>query len=372
MISKTFFDSIQKHYKSKLPFVVYRNPKEIELKAFLQKNDTIYKVSDFTESGFVFSPFDDEKPTVMIPVEHSDSIHTEFEINSDPKSIQTNFLENKIARQNHISLIQKGINAINNHQFIKVVLSRQEEIKLNEDNPIHVLKRLLNAYISAFVYCWYHPKIGLWIGATPETLIKVNGNRFSTMALAGTKVYNGALDIEWQEKEKEEQQIVANFIIDSLKASVDDLDISKTITVKAGNLLHLNSEIYGTFNFKTSNLKGLLDILHPTPAVCGFPKAITKRFILENESYDREYYTGFLGELNVKEKYKRNSNKRNVENNAYVSIKTISNLFVNLRCMQLKNNTAILYVGGGITKDSNSRSEWQETVSKSLVMKNML
>ena len=68
----------------------------------------------------------------------------------------------------------------------------------------------------------------------------------------------------------------------------------------------------------------------------------------------------------------RNTNSRNVENNAYASIKTVSNLFVNLRCMQISNQEAIIYVGGGITKDSNVEAEWEETVQKALVMKKVL
>ena len=68
----------------------------------------------------------------------------------------------------------------------------------------------------------------------------------------------------------------------------------------------------------------------------------------------------------------RNTNSRNVENNAYESIKTVSNLFVNLRCMQISNQEAIIYVGGGITKDSNVEAEWEETVQKALVMKKVL
>ena len=68
----------------------------------------------------------------------------------------------------------------------------------------------------------------------------------------------------------------------------------------------------------------------------------------------------------------RNTNRKNVENNAYQSIKTVTNLFVNLRCLQIKNNQALIYVGGGITKDSNPEKEWEETVAKSLTTKSLL
>lgn len=372
MTSEDFFTTIQKHYNSKLPFVVYRKPNEIKVKTLLQNKDSIYKTEDFSECGFVFSPFNDEDASILIPLEFSNFINTEYKVNSINDSSKLDFLEDSISKQNHIRLIHKGVEAIKDNQFTKVVLSRNEEIKISEYNPLYIFEQLLNSYASALVYCWYHPKIGLWLGATPETLLKIEGNRFSTMSLAGTKVYHGSLDVAWQEKEKEEQKIVTNYIVDGLNKSIEDLYVSGTTTIKAGNLLHLHSKISGKFNFKTSNLKLLINILHPTPAVCGFPKAKAKQFILKNETYNREFYTGFLGELNIKETHIRNTSKSNVENNAYASINTVTNLFVNLRCMQLKNNTAILYVGGGITKDSIPEKEWQETVSKSLIMKNML
>ncbi|WP_313791385.1 chorismate-binding protein [Lacinutrix neustonica] len=112
--------------------------------------------------------------------------------------------------------------------------------------------------------------------------------------------------------------------------------------------------------------------MHPTPAVCGLPKATAKQFILENENYKREFYTGFLGELNCQERTSRNTNRRNVENNAYNLVNTVSNLYVNLRCMQLSDVQASIYVGGGITKDSMPKKEWEETVNKAETMKKVL
>jgi len=249
------------------------------------------------------------------------------------------------------------------------VVSRKETIYLKETNAVVLFQRLLNTYKNAFVYCWYHPKVGLWLGATPETLLSVTGKRFTTMSLAGTQAKNKAIETKWQSKETEEQQLVTNFIVENLESKVETLTVGKTETVEAGNLLHLRTKISGLLN---TNLKHIVSALHPTPAVCGLPKNVTKQFILENENYNREFYTGFLGELNLKEEKSRNTNRRNVENNAYGSIKTVSNLYVNLRCMQLTDTKASLYVGGGITKDSIPENEFQETVNKAETMKKVL
>ena len=104
-----------------------------------------------------------------------------------------------------------------------------------------------------------------------------------------------------------------------------------------------------------NGLYSLVDLLHPTPAVCGLPKEAAKQFILENENYNRSYYTGFLGELNM-----------GLQN------KNDSHLFVNLRCMEIEKNEAYIYVGGGITKESNPEEEWEETVAKSNIMLKVL
>ena len=128
------------------------------------------------------------------------------------------------------------------------------------------------------------------------------------------------------------------------------ISVTKPFSVRAGNLIHLKSEVSGELDFNI-NLHKLIKILQPTPAVCGLPKEKTKNFILENENYKREFYTGFLGELNIAKK---------------------SDLFVNLRCMQISNNIAQIYVGCGITKDSIPEKEFIETVNKSMTMKTIV
>ena len=372
MTSETFFEQIEQQLNKQLPFVVYRKQKEVLAKAMLQNSDEVYVVKDYSEKGFVFAPFDDSKDAILIPIKDSKSIESDFVISSTSEKSQSIFQDSDLSKQQHISLVKNGVEAIKNGDFQKVVLSRCEHAELPEENPTHIFKRLLQSYPTAFVYCWYHPKIGLWLGATPETLIKVEGSRFRTMALAGTQEYLGSMDVSWENKEMDEQLFVTDFIVNSLQNSVTNLNISDVETVRAGSLLHLKTNITGILNLKSSNFKQLLNSLHPTPAVCGLPKYKAKSFILKNETYNREFYTGFLGELNLQEKTTRNSNKRNVENNAYTTIKKVSNLYVNLRCMQIHNQKALIYIGGGITKDSNPEAEWQETVVKSEVMKKVL
>ena len=375
MTPETFFTHIESQYSKKHPFVIYRKPNKQRIHGLLQSNQELYIINDFTEKGFVFSPFDDTEPTVLMPLNRSDRIQTDIIIEATQLGLENQEIlrtpEELSAKQRHLDLVKKGVDATNNDQFKKVVLSRQESIKISETNPLVIFKKLINRYPSAFVYCWYHPKVGLWLGATPETLVKIEGHQFSMMALAGTQDYKGTLDVIWQEKEQQEQQYVTDFIIDNLKPSVENFKVSDVETVKAGNLLHLKTMISARLK-KEALLHDIIRLLHPTPAICGLPKLPAKEFILKNEGYNREYYTGFLGELNFETTIAPRASDRNIENRAYSTSKTSTQLYVNLRCMQIKEARAIIYVGGGITESSVPENEWEETVSKSFVIKNIL
>ncbi|MET2985455.1 isochorismate synthase [Aureibaculum conchae] len=331
--------------KSELPFVVYRHPKSDFIKAIFQKTDTLFYAKDYQESGFVFAPFDNREPSILFPFSESARFNAEIIKSFIEDKRNETILESSSedSKAKHIDLVKEGIKFLEKNNFKKVVLSRKETIMPKKFDVIEGFKKLLLNYKHAFVYCWFHPKVGLWLGATPETLLNVTNNTFSTMALAGTQIYGADSKVVWKPKEVEEQQLVTDFILHQLAI---DVEVSIPYTVKAGSLLHLRTDISGKLT-KNFTLNKIINLLHPTPAVCGVPKQEAKDFILQNEKYSRQFYTGFLGELNL--------NKT-------------SNLYVNLRCMQLLNDQIEIYVGGGITKDSNPESEWKETVAKSKVM----
>ncbi|WP_225037164.1 chorismate-binding protein [Winogradskyella sp. SM1960] len=367
----SFFEAIEIQYANQLPFVVYSRPINAVIKCWLQHDEKLHHTKDFSESGFVFAPFNLEENSILFPKDNCS--YSEIECRDlETESFTTSEIQpNATERLQHIELVSKGINSIEHTDLQKVVLSRCEKKALQDTNPISIFKRLFNAYKNAMVYCWFHPKVGLWIGATPELLFKVEGKRLTTIALAGTQPFNANETVKWTPKEFEEQQIVTDYITEQIQPYTEQINVSEVDTVKAGSLLHLKTKITSLIK-DASDLKSIIDALHPTPAVCGFPKAKAKDFILQHENYNRDYYTGFLGELNLKQATTRNTNRRNVENNAYAVIKTQSNFYVNLRCMQLKESSAKIYVGGGITKGSNPEHEWEETVNKTKTISTVL
>ena len=350
-----FFIKVKQQEAQNLPFVIYRKPYKTEVRGFFQKNDHLYFAETLDETGFVFAPFDGNQ---MILIPKNQSVICESDVTSfDENHLESlNQLENQQEKERFEHLIQKGIDAIEKGTFNKVVLSRKEILEVPNFDLVTVFTRLIQRFPTVFCYCWYHPKIGLWMGATPERLLKASRKKFCTMALAGTQNFEGKTDVIWGAKEIEEQQFVTDFILENLKGLTSEVAISSPYTVQAGNVLHIKTDIEGVIN-KTSKLNQVVSVLHPTPAVCGLPKDTAKGFILGNEGYDREYYTGFLGELNKK---------------GFAEKKQKSDLYVNLRCMQIKEKQAHLYMGCGITKESIPEKEWNESVNKSMTMKSVL
>lgn len=347
-----FYSRIQIQYESNRPFVVYRKPKGDKLIGFFQKNSKLYHVEDFNESGFIFAPFHG-KEVILIPKAQSEWLMVDWV--AEETMTPDNPISGNYGKQDFENLVATGISAIEGGAFQKVVLSRKEPVVLSGFDPVAAFRKLTGAYPTAFAYCFFHPEIGMWFGASPEQLLKVKTSRFETIALAGTQKFEGTENVDWENKEKEEQQFVTDFILENLENVTSDIAFSNPYTYKAGNLLHLKTDISGTLD-SNSNVRELLEILHPTPAVCGFPKDAARDFILTNEGYDRKYYSGYLGELNA----------------GFHSGQNTTDLFVNLRCMEIDGTAASVYVGCGVTKDSDPEKEYIETVNKAMTIKKIL
>ncbi len=365
---KTLLAQLSQHYEKQLPFVVYRKPKQGEVIALLQNDNLLHTSKNYSETGFIFAPFDELNQSILIQA-HS-RLESTFESNQALQFVaNTDDFINTRAKEFHLNLVARGIEEIGNGSLHKVVLSRCSEL-LCSKSPFVLFQNILTYYESAFCYLWYHPKVGTWLGATPEKLLRVVNNNFATMSLAATQQHVNNQDPQWSDKEIEEQQIVTDYIKTAIKYHVTNLQISERESIRSGQLWHLKNSLSGTL--KDTSLLPIVRALHPTPAVCGTPLSTAKNFILQHENYSREFYTGFLGEINIKSQKKRSKNRINKEHQVYHTITKTSELYVNLRCMQLKNDHALIYAGGGITKDSIAEDEWLETVAKMATMSRII
>lgn len=258
-----------------------------------------------------------------------------------------------------VTVIEKAIREIELGAFEKIVPSRTKQIALPETfDVIDSFRKLCANYPSALVSLVSIPGVGTWMGASPEVLVSVDDRTtFKTVALAGTLPWQPGVDIKsvaWTQKEIEEQALVERYVISCFKKiRLREYEEYGPKTIVAGNLMHLRSEF--TVDINATNFPQLgsvmLDLLHPTSAVCGMPLEPSLRFLRENEGYDRGFYAGYLGPVNIK-------------NNI--------GLFVNLRCMQLSGDKGILYAGAGVTVDSIPEKEWAETEIKFNTLLNVI
>jgi isochorismate synthase len=209
---------------------------------------------------------------------------------------------------------------------------------------------LCDKYVNAFVYLFQIPGAGCWIGATPEPLLLINDDIAETISLAGTQKLenNVSEEIHWPEKFIEEQAFVTNYIENVLLTfGVKTYQKIGPFSQSAGNLIHLKTKFLFKSKALQNSLGEFVDLLYPTPSICGLPRNNTFDILANIEAHDREYYTGLLGPVNMNEE---------------------TNLFVNLRCLKVLKTELALFLGAGITTGSVPDDEWEETNQKKMTL----
>lgn len=375
--------------KMDLPFAIWRNPRETVIHSTLQldQENEVPEEIENAPTGFMVSPFEASenhqsqfiKSDVLLDSDLNEILlapgfndkEGKFEhflqqfstLSEDKKFDYKDFLESptafKSSKDNYLSLVQKCKDAIADGYYQKIVPSRREKFRVEKNfNPVKELFKLCEAYENAFVSLFYLPNQGLWLGATPELLISVDeAQNFETISLAGTQEIRPGFElsqVSWTQKEIEEQALVSRYIINCFKKiRLREFDEYGPKTVKAGNLIHLKTTF--KVNMKEVNFPQLgsvmLDLLHPTSAVCGMPMIPAAKFLQEHEAYDREYYSGYLGPVNYDGQ---------------------TGLYVNLRCAKIYKSDMILFAGAGVTEDSDPEKEWTETEIKFQTLLNVI
>lgn len=318
--------------------------------------------------GFVVSSFDDSKKIFLkgdlifeidkeirlLSSTRDNAVIKEFNQSPQKRKINFHFGNTSFVPQDkkkYVELISKSIQEIQSGVVEKLVPSRCRQIDLPDTfNLIDAFDQLCDLYPNAFISLVSSVHSGTWLGASPELLASVdNEMKFKTVAVAGTQVYHDNCDLKqiaWTQKEIEEQALVSRYIINCFKKiRLREFDEHGPKTWKAGNLLHLKTDF--EVDMAATNFPQLgsvmLKLLHPTSAVCGMPREESLAFLKEHEGFNREFYSGFLGPVNIDRE---------------------TNIFVNLRCMQWQNDKAVLYAGAGVTLDSSPEKEWEETEMK--------
>lgn len=330
-------------------FAIYRLPHEDHAILVQQTHGELAEYLSCTElngrSGFVVAPFEvrADQPILLIRPDVVKEINLAgtYSLYGSPNLTNPSSTY-AIDFANYHAQLELGA-------FRKIVLARCAHEETEEAlPPMELFMRACALYPRMFISLVDTPMSGCWLTATPEVLLNnKGGSNWQTIALAGTMKLEGEQlsgegeTINWSTKNIQEQRYVATYIAECLERYTRDFREEGPYTVRAANLVHLRSDF--NFTLPSDNCIGdLLQVLHPTPAVCGLPKKEAFQFIVRNEHTPRRYYSGFMGPLGGIE----------------------THLYVSLRCMKIEGNHYHLYAGGGLLKNSIMEQEWQETEVK--------
>lgn len=316
---------------------------------FIASNSSQLNSYNPNSDGFILSSFEDGD-LKMIPNDHTFDLNSANDVDRFNSYLQNRIpvganpcgCQNSEVSSTSAESYEKSFcsvkKTLDSKDASKIVLSARHSIP-TEKSSFEIFTNIASKDSYEFAYLLHLPNGETWIGNTPEILLQKNGESYSTISLAGTIANDGKQ--QWHEKEIREQKVVTDYITERLKSVDANITVGTTHSKPAGMIQHLCTDISFT---STESLSSLIGLLHPTPAVLGFPTSTALSAIKEAETQRRELYSGVVG-------FQSKSNNE-------------ANIFVNLRCGKLKNNILTLFAGGGIMPDSTKDNEWKEVQMK--------
>ncbi len=235
----------------------------------------------------------------------------------------------------------------------KAVLARAAEAHFDRAPDVdRALSYLAERYPGTYRFL-FEPQAGhAFFGATPELLVRVNGARLETMALAGsigrgkTPAEDAQLGTELlaSAKDRSEHAIVIEAIQHTLQPFAREVQTGDTGLLKLSNIQHLHTPVTAELNGRPGVLP-LVEALHPTPALGGQPRARAMDAIAAQEPVTRGWYAGPIGTLDA-----------NLEGAFAVGIRSA--------VADSTQQRAWLYAGCGIVAASEPEREWRESALK--------
>ncbi len=246
--------------------------------------------------------------------------------------------------------VARGVQRIRAAELEKLVLAREVEVHGPQphDAPA-VIGLLREAFQSCYVFAVARGD-ATFLAASPELLIRREGQRASTVALAGSirRSADPAVDDHLGEqllgsaKDRHENEIVARRIAQILRPHSVWVSAAEPGLVRVANIQHLGAPIRAQLRSPIDAVR-LAGMLHPTPAVGGEPSEVALDLIPGLEGMDRGWYAGPVG---------------------WTDSMGDGEFCVALRCALLRGTLATCYAGAGIVRDSDPAAELAETEVK--------
>jgi isochorismate synthase len=244
--------------------------------------------------------------------------------------------------------VGEAVAALRRGDLGKVVLAR--EVVVEADAPLDVaalLARLRTSYPGAMVFA-----VDGFVGASPELLVSRAGDIVRSHPMAGTVARTGDPEADARlaagplssAKDRAEHQVTIDAVLDTVLPFCSYVDSEPEPRVVAlANVAHLASMVEGRLSSPPASVLSLVAALHPTPAVCGWPRAEALTLIDRLEGLDRGRYTGAVGWTDA-------------VGNGRVAVA--------IRCAEVRGPQARLFAGNGIVADSDPEAELAETRAK--------
>ena len=253
--------------------------------------------------------------------------------------------------EHYVGAVARAVERIRAGQLDKIVLAREVQVHAPAAHDAAAVFGILReAFRECHVFAVGRGS-STFIAASPELLVRREGLRAGTVALAGSarRSADPAVDDHLGEqllrspKDREEQAIVTRRITAALRPrSVWVTAAEEPVIVRIANIQHLATPIRAQLCEPVSVIE-LAGLLHPTPAVGGEPHAVAAPLIPELEGLDRGWYAGPVGWTDASED---------------------GEFCVALRSALLTGSVARCYAGVGVVRDSDPVAELAETEVK--------
>jgi len=251
------------------------------------------------------------------------------------------------SREGFEARVNRAIEAIAAGHLQKVVMARAVEAQGSSAfDLVDVVARLREQNPRCVTFLFREPGGAAFVGATPETLCRVDGQVLETEALAGSAAPGQAEALGGRDKERREHESVVRYILSALRPIAERVTAdSEPALLQLKNVVHLRTGIRAELRQGVTPGQ-VVAALHPTPAVGGVPREHALGFLQDHEELDRGWYAGPVGWIGP----------------------TRAHMAVALRSALVRGDTARIFVGAGIVQGSCAESEWRETEIKSLAM----
>ena len=258
-----------------------------------------------------------------------------------------------------LALMHRALDALRKGHLRKVVLARTRRLRWpTSPAPQTLWAKLERAYPGTYRFL-FQPRPGSWLlGATPELLVRVRGRELETMALAGS-IARGTTPHEDAQladrllhspKDREEHRLVVHAIQEALAPITASLTIPPEPRIRRlTHIQHLETPIRGLLH--QGSVLTVVERLHPTPALGGYPREAALRFITEHEPVPRGWYAAPIGWVTFQ------------GDGAFAAV---------IRSAVVHQHQAWLYAGAGIMPSSDPQREWDEINLKFRAMEQIL